>query len=116
NQHLYFQYEVYDPGFTSPSFTSPSPNGVMTSVQARSRAASIAVVTSIAFFSGKTHVFETPLIEATRIDDVTRQTAVFRFDVPVSALRPGAYICQVNVIDTATRKFTFRRIQLVVQP
>jgi VWFA-related protein len=90
-QHLYFYYEVYDP------------------------APPVKVVTSIAFFRGKVRAFETPAVETTELTGSDKKTAVFRFDVPASALKPGLYTCQVNVVDDAAGNFTFPRLQLYVR-
>jgi VWFA-related protein len=90
-QHLYFYYEVYDP------------------------AQPVKVMTSIAFFRGKVRAFETPVIETTELAGSDKKTAVFQFDVPASALRPGLYTCQVNIVDDAAGSFTFPRLQLYVR-
>jgi VWFA-related protein len=90
-QHLYFYYEVYEP------------------------AAPVKVLTSIAFFRGRQRAFETPMVHTTELGGSDRKTAVFRFDVPASSLRPGLYTCQVNVVDDAAGSFTFPRLQLLVR-
>jgi hypothetical protein len=90
-QHLYFYYEVYDP------------------------AQPVKVMTSIAFFRGKVRAFETPVVETTALAGADKKTAVFQFDVPASALKPGLYTCQINVVDDAAGSFTFPRLQLYVR-
>jgi hypothetical protein len=40
----------------------------------------------------------------------------FQFDVPLTQLKPGTYICQVNVIDDAGGSFSFPRLALMVRP
>ena len=90
-QHLYFYYEVYDP------------------------ASPVKVMTSIAFFRGKVRAFETPVVETTELAGSDKKTAVFQFDVPASALKPGLYTCQINVVDDAAGSFTFPRLQLYVR-
>ena len=37
-----------------------------------------------------------------------------RFQIPLSALAPGKYTCQVNVIDEKAAKFAFPRTDLMV--
>jgi VWFA-related protein len=91
-QHLYFYYEVYEP------------------------AAPTKLLTSIAFFRGRQRAFETPLVQTTELTGSDRKTAVFQFDVPASALKPGLYTCQVNVADDAAGSFVFPRLQLYVRP
>jgi hypothetical protein len=39
----------------------------------------------------------------------------FQFDVPLTQLKPGSYVCQVNVIDDAGGSFSFPRMAMVVQ-
>jgi VWFA-related protein len=90
-QHLYFYYEVYDP------------------------AQPVKVMTSIAFFRGKVRTFETPVVQTTELAGSDKKTAVFQFDVPASALKPGLYTCQINVVDDAAGNFTFPRLQLYVR-
>lgn len=103
-QHLYFYYEVYDPArLASSSGTSKPP------------AASIKLLTSIAFFRGGVRAFQTPLVEATELTAPDRRTAVFQFDVPAAELKPGLYTCQVNVVDDVAGTFTFPRLQLYVR-
>ena len=40
----------------------------------------------------------------------------FQFDVPLTQLKPGTYVCQVNVIDDAGGSFSFPRMALRIQP
>ena len=91
-QHLYFYYEVYDP------------------------AQPIRLMTSIAFFRGRVRAFETPMVESTALTAPDRKSAVFQFDVPAAALKPGLYTCQINVIDDGGGVFAFPRTQFYVRP
>jgi len=111
DQHLYFLYEVYDParqkGAAAPAAT---PQGLT-----RREGGPVRVLTSIEFLSGGVKVYETPLIEATSVTIPTRQAIEFQFDVALSALKPGTYVCQVNVIDDAGGSFSFPRMAMRVQ-
>jgi len=111
DQHLYFLYEVYDParqkGATTPAAT---PQGLT-----RRESGPVRVLTSIEFLSGGVKVYETPLIEATSVTIPTRQAIEFQFDVALSALKPGTYVCQVNVIDDAGGSFSFPRMAMRIQ-
>jgi hypothetical protein len=40
----------------------------------------------------------------------------FQFDVALSQLVPGNYICQINVIDDAGGSFSFPRMALLIKP
>jgi hypothetical protein len=57
-------------------------------------------------------VYETPLVEATAINIPERDAVAFQFDVPLTGLKPGTYVCQVNVIDDAGGSFSFPRMAL----
>ncbi len=68
------------------------------------------VLTSIEFLSGGTKVYETPQVEADSLNMPDRDAVAFQFDVPLTTLKPGTYVCQVNVIDDAGGSFSFPRI------
>ena len=104
DQHLYFYYEVYEPSKETRAAESGAKGG------------GIRVLTSIQFFQGKVKAYETPLVEAGQLTAPDRKAAVFQFDVPLSQLRPGFYICQVNVVDDAAGTFVFPRLALLVRP
>jgi hypothetical protein len=72
------------------------------------------VLTSLVFFRNGVRVYETGVTEATTVTEPSRKAAVFRFDVPVASLKPGRYLCQVNVIDDAAGTFAFPRLTLYV--
>ena len=47
----------------------------------------------------------------------TRPEAVpVNIQVPLRDIAPGRYVCQINVVDEAGRKFAFPRATLVVTP
>jgi len=97
DQHLYFLYEVYGPAKQKDVKGSP-----------------IKLLTNVEFVSNGTKVFETALVTATALNDPTRDAAVFQVDVPLTLLKPGMYLCQVNVIDDAGGSFMFPRLALKV--
>ena len=76
----------------------------------------VRVLTSIEFLSGGVKVYETPLVEAKAINIPERGAVAFQFDVPLTQLKPGTYVCQVNVIDDAGGSFSFPRMAMMVQP
>jgi len=94
NQKLYFYYEVYD----------PTQDAGMPQVR-----------TSLAFYRGRTKVFETPVVERTTIDATDRHAAVFQFEVPADSFKPGLYTCQVNIVDEVSSKFAFPRLEMYVR-
>jgi len=103
-QHLYLHYEVYDPARQGESDKSK--------VSAKD---AIRLLTNVSFFQGKAKVYETQLVEADRINEPDRHAAVFQLDVPLTELKPGFYVCQVNVIDDAAGRFSFPRLAMLVR-
>ena len=74
------------------------------------------MLTSIEFLQGTNKVFETPLVQANAVNVPNRNAVVFAFDIPLDRLKPGLYICQVNVIDDSGGTFSFPRQALLVRP
>jgi VWFA-related protein len=96
-QSMTLYYEVYDPA----KWTEKKD--------------SIHLLTNIEFFRGKVKVYETPLVETQHLNAADRKAAAFQFEVPMKALNPGWYTCQVNVIDDAGAAFAFPRTQVLVR-
>ena len=96
-QSMTLYYEVYDPA----KWTEKKD--------------SIHLLTNIEFFRGKVKVYETPLVEVQHLNAAGRKAAAFQFEVPMNALNPGWYTCQVNVIDDAGAAFAFPRTQVLVK-
>jgi hypothetical protein len=111
DQHLYFLYEVY-----SPAKEKDAPQQAASPGLARREVGPVHVLTSIEFLLGGVKVYETPLVEANAINIPERNAVGFQFDVPLNSLKPGTYVCQVNVIDDAGGTFSFPRMALRVTP
>jgi hypothetical protein len=111
DQHLYFLYEVYDPAKQKGTPEPASSPGLT-----RRETGPVRVLTSIEFLSGGVKVYETPLVEAKAINIPERSAVAFQFDVPLTQLKPGTYVCQVNVIDDAGGSFSFPRMAMRLQP
>jgi VWFA-related protein len=110
DQHLYFLYEVYDPARQKGAPAQAASPGLT-----RRESGPVRVLTSIEFLIGGVKVYETKLVEATAINIPERGAVAFQFDVPLAQLKPGSYVCQVNVIDDAGGSFSFPRLALRVQ-
>ena len=93
NQKVYFYYEVYDP-----AVADQRPD----------------LRTSLAFYRGGVKVFETPVVDKTTIDEPNRRAVVFQFEVPAEQFKPGAYTCQINIIDSIASTVAFPRVSFVV--
>jgi VWFA-related protein len=111
DQHLYFLYEVYDPAKEKGAAEPASSPGLT-----RREGGAVRVLTSIEFLSGGVKVYETPVVEARAINIPERGAVAFQFDVPLTQLKPGTYVCQVNVIDDAGGSFSFPRMAMMLQP
>jgi VWFA-related protein len=105
DQHLFLLYEVYNPATAKEASNSDS----------KGSKSGVKILTNIELLSGSTKVFETPLVEANQVNVPNRDAVSFQFDVPLTQLKPGLYICQVNVIDDAGGSFSFPRTALLVR-
>ncbi len=95
DQKLFFYYEVYDP---------EAADGGAPQLR-----------TSLAFYRGRVKVYETPVVERTKVDAPDRRAALFQFEVPPDAFTPGLYTCQINIIDAVAGRFAFPRLALYVR-
>ena len=111
DQKLNFLYEVY-----SPTKDKDAPTQASTPGLSKKEVAPVHVLTSIEFMLGGVKVYQTPTVEATAINIPERDAVGFQFDVPLAGLKPGTYVCQVNVIDDAGGSFTFPRMAVRILP
>jgi VWFA-related protein len=108
DQALYFFYEVYDP-----AKYPKAPAG--TGTDAAKDAGHMRLMTSIELLRGNVRVFESPLVDATRLNMPETDAVAFAFTVPLTSLADGQYTCQVNVIDDAGGTFAFPRTALLIR-
>jgi hypothetical protein len=106
DQHLYFYYEVYDPGQEVLRPTADSRTNGKSAIR---------LLTNVAFFRGNAKAYETPVVQSQQLNAPERRAAVFQLEVPLTPLKPGFYTCQVNVIDDAAGQFRFPRLVLLVR-
>ena len=109
NQHMYLLYEVYDPARTKARGTEPK--GVKAPAKPE-----IDLLTSLELIQGSTKAYETPVARAQSINVGGRDAVAFELDVPLAGLKPGQYLCQLNVIDDAAGSFAFPRFAVLVRP
>ncbi|MGO8759459.1 MAG: VWA domain-containing protein [Terracidiphilus sp.] len=104
DQHLYLLYEVYDPARAKEAENAPkgTPPG-------------IDLLSSLELIQGSAKVYETPIVQAKAINIGDRGAVAFELDVPLSGLKPGQYLCQLNVIDDAAGSFAFPRFAVLVR-
>ena len=60
-------------------------------------------------------MYETPQVEAKAINVEGRDAVAIELDVPLTTLKPGPYLCQLNVIDDAGGSFAFPRFAILVR-
>jgi len=100
-QDLYVYLEVYDP--TIPE-NAPQ-NFRPTSVAA-----------DLALFDGSRKVLETAPVRVNRLDAKRANTIPLNLQASLKDVKPGKYVCQVNLIDELGRKFAFPRTPVVLLP
>jgi hypothetical protein len=72
-------------------------------------------MSSLELIQGSTKIYETPIIQARAINVEGRDAVSFELDVPLSGLKTGQYLCQLNVIDDAAGSFAFPRFAVLVR-
>jgi len=97
DQHLYLLYEIYNPAHEKAAENQP-----------RGTKPGINLLSSLELIQGSTKVYETPLVQAKAINVEGRDAVAIALDVPLAGLKPGQYICQLNVIDDAAAVLRFR--------
>jgi hypothetical protein len=100
-QDLHVYLEVYDP-------TIPE------NLPQNFRAASIAA--DFALYQGIRKVLETQPLRVNRPDSKRQNTVPLSLQAALKDLKPGKYVCQVNVIDELGRKFAISRAAVVLLP
>jgi VWFA-related protein len=104
DQHLYLLYEVYDPARAKAGGN-----------ESKGSKPGIDLLSSLELIQGSTKVYETPIVEAKTLNVEGRDAVSFELDLPLSGLKPGAYLCQLNVIDDAAGSFAFPRFAVLVR-
>jgi len=104
DQHLYLLYEVYSPA--QEKLADNAPKGTKPGIN---------LLSSLELIQGSTKVYETPLVQAKQINVEGRNAVAVELDVPLAGLKPGSYICQLNVVDDAGGSFAFPRFAVLVR-
>ncbi len=106
-QSLYVYLEVYDP-------TVPEVAALMQRSNQSGKFASIAA--DLAVYDGKKKLIETPAVRVNRLDSDRDNVAAVNLGTALKNLKPGQYVCQVNIIDELGRKVSFPRTSFVMLP
>jgi hypothetical protein len=104
DQHLYLLYEVYVPAREKAAENQP-----------KGTKPGISVLSSLELIQGSRKVYETPLVQAKTVNVGGRDAVAVELDVPLAGLKPGSYLCQLNVIDDAAGSFAFPRFAVLVR-
>jgi VWFA-related protein len=117
DQHLYLKYEVYDAARGKVAVAAPAaaPGRPADAAQPKQMKESIHVLTSIEFLQGNVKIYESKQIAATEVTLPQRKAVVFQIDLPLQSLKPGLYVCQVNVIDDISGNFAFPRWPILIK-
>jgi VWFA-related protein len=118
DQHLYLQYEVYDAAKgknPAPAAAASQKGTAKDAPAAKPLKDSIRVFTSIEFLQGATKIYESKPVVANEVTAPERKAVIFQMDLPLQALKPGLYLCQVNVIDDVAGSFSFPRLPLLIR-
>jgi VWFA-related protein len=105
DQHLYLLYEVYDPA--REKLSEDHPKGAKPGIN---------LLSSLELIQGSIKVYESPLVQAKEINVDGRNAVAVQLDVPLNTLKPGTYVCQLNVVDDASGTFAFPRFAVLVRP
>ena len=90
DQNLYVYMEVYDP--------APDPS----------------VAAALTFYRGRVKAYTSAPVRLKQTMSDRPGVMPIRFQIPLSALAPGKYTCQVNIIDEKAARFAFPRTEMVV--
>jgi VWFA-related protein len=107
DQHLYLLYEIYSPARAKAAGDAPKGS--------RQTGQGINLLSSLELIQGSTKVYETPLVQARALNVEGRDAVAVELDVPLSGLKAGAYLCQLNVIDDTGGSFAFPRFVVLVK-
>jgi VWFA-related protein len=132
DQHLYLQYEIYDPakgkvavaaaaappaqtGNAATAAPAGQPAQAEAKPQPKETRDGIHVLTSIEFLQGNVKIYESKQVAANEVTAPDRKAVVFQIDLPLQSLKPGLYVCQVNVIDDVAGNFAFPRWPILIK-
>jgi VWFA-related protein len=118
DQHLYLQYEVYDAAKgknPAPAVANGQNGAAKEAAAAKPAKEGVRVLTSIEFLQGGTKIYESKPVVANEVTAPDRKAVIFQMDLPLQALKPGLYLCQVNVIDDVAGSFSFPRFPVFIR-
>jgi VWFA-related protein len=118
DQHLYLQYEVYEAAKGKNPPPAPavgSGQNAATQSAAKAPRESVRVLTNIEFLQNGVKVYESKPLVVNEVAAPERKAVILQIEVPLQALKPGLYLCQVNVIDDVSGNFAFPRFPMLIR-
>ncbi|HEX8838604.1 MAG TPA: VWA domain-containing protein [Candidatus Acidoferrum sp.] len=123
DQHLYLQYEVYDAAkgknpapASAPASTNVQANAAGTKAESpKPTKDSVRILTSIEFLQSGVKVYESRPVVTNEVAAPERKAVILQMDVPLQPLKPGLYLCQVNIIDDVSGTFAFPRFPVLIR-
>ncbi len=115
DQHLYLQYEVYDAAKGKNLAPAAANDQTESKAPAKAPRDGVRVLTSIEFLQGGVKVYESKPVMTNELAALERRAVILQIDVPLQTLKPGLYVCQVNVIDDVAGTFAFPRFPLLIR-
>ena len=74
------------------------------------------LVAFVGFYQGQVKTFETPPLAVSQVPDTKSKAVPLRFALSLDKLPPGAYDCQVTVLDPTGQKAAFWQAQVRIVP
>ena len=74
------------------------------------------LIAFVSFYRSQDKAWETPPIQVTQTLGNRLKTMPIKFTIPLDALAPGKYDCQISVLDSTGQKAAFWRAQVAVVP
>ena len=75
----------------------------------------IRILTSIEFLQAGVKVYESKPVVTNEVAAPERKAVILQMDVPLQPLKPGLYLCQVNIIDDVSGTFAFPRFPVLIR-
>jgi VWFA-related protein len=74
------------------------------------------LIAFVSFYRASEKAWETPPIKVTETSNSRLKTMPIKFTIPLDALEPGQYDCQISVLDSAGQKAAFWRTPVAIVP
>ena len=74
------------------------------------------LIAFVSFYRASEKAWETPPIKVTDTSNSRLKTMPIKFTIPLDALPPGQYDCQISVLDSTGQKAAFWRTPVAIVP